>query len=170
MSGLTSPFSRLFNSNNIITMKNNYVFKLQDVPFNWAMCFNDNCDRKDGCMRHQAGSLAATTDPKKYVKAQCVTPIAYKDGTCQMYAPVNVERQAWGFDHLYDQVLKTHFAEMKEEIVKHLRGMSNYYRYRNGELKLSEAQQQWIEQLFSRYGYTEPIEFDHYEYLPVFPF
>lgn len=77
---------------------------------------------------------------------------------------------AWGFSHLYDQVLKIHYADIKDDITHSLRGRSNYYRYNNGERMLSEEQQKKIANIFRRYGYDREPEFDHYEEYLVFPF
>ena len=75
-----------------------------------------------------------------------------------------------GFDHLYDHVLKIHFQDIKSSIVTLLKGISNYYRYRNGERMLSKAQQQKMAEIFRKYGYEQELTFDHYEDRLVFPF
>lgn len=152
-------------------MKTNlYNIHFKDVPNGWAICFNDNCAQHEDCLRRIAGELAESEAPKENLKALCVTPLAYRDGSCKLYAALKKERMAWGFSHLYDQVLKIHYADIKDDITHSLRGRSNYYRYNNGERKLSEEQQQKIANIFRRYGYEREPEFDHYEEHLVFPF
>ncbi len=148
----------------------NFIFRYQDIPKGWTLCFNDNCTRKDECLRRQAAMLAADVAPEQNMRALCVTPTAYRDGECRLFAAVRTELMAWGFSHLYDQVLRNDYAELKDAIIQYLHGQTNYYRYRNGTKKLSEAQQQWIANLFRRFGYEKAIRFDHYEYHTVFPF
>ena len=147
-----------------------YNIHFKDVPNGWALCFNDNCTQHADCLRHIAGNVAEQEAPKENMKAVCVTPIAYRDGSCKMFAEVKTERMAWGFSHLYDQVLKVHYDKIKDAITNILRGQSNYYRYRNGELMLSEPQQQKIAHVFHQYGYEQEPEFDHYEERMVFRF
>ena len=149
-------------------MSKSFSFKYEEVPYGWAMCFNDNCERRESCLRRQAAELSAEVAPKERRQTMCVTPLAYVGGSCTEYKALKTERLAWGFNHLYDKVLKAHYQKIKDALVKYLNGMSNYYRYRNGELKLSESQQQHVAQLFSRYGYNDTPVFDHYELKTVF--
>ena len=150
-------------------MTKNYSFKFEEVPYGWALCFNDNCERKDTCLRCQAAQLAAEVARSKTRQAMCVTPLAYSDGDCSEYVEMATERLAWGFTHFYDHVQKVHYLKIKEAIVRYLHGMSNYYRYRNGEKKLTERQQQRIAEIFRSYGYDDPVIYDHYELATVFP-
>ncbi|MBR0489054.1 MAG: hypothetical protein IJJ68_02480 [Prevotella sp.] len=149
---------------NIIT------FNFNDVPNGWAMCFNNECPMKDNCLRHLVAEQAADKAPKDHKTALCVTHLAYQDGDCELFAEIKTERMVWGFDHLYDHVLKIHFQDIKSSIVTLLKGISNYYRYRNGERMLSKAQQQKMAEIFRKYGYEQELTFDHYEDRLVFPF
>ena len=56
-----------------------------------------------------------------------------------------------------------HHARMRAEISRYLGGGGTFYRYRNGETPLMPEQQEWIKQLFARYGYTEEVVFDEYK-------
>jgi len=38
-----------------------------------------------------------------------------------------------------------------------------YYRYHRGINKLSEGEQQWVDELFQRYGYAAPRVYDNYQ-------
>ena len=70
---------------------------------------------------------------------------------------------AWGFTTL--------FADVKAKDEKHLRNLikayldnhTAYYRYHQGQRKLTIVQQNWILDLFRKWGYNEPLAFDHYE-------
>ena len=151
-------------------MSRTYSFKYDEVPYEWPICFNDNCERKGTCLRRQAALLAAEVARSKTRRAMCITPLAYSDDECGEYVEATTERMAWGFTHFYDHVQKMDYPRIKEAIVKYLRGMSNYYRYRNGEKMLNERQQQRIAEIFQGCGYNEPVCYDHYELKTVFPF
>lgn len=144
-------------------MKNNYLFNMSDVPYGWPMCFNNECAKKNECLRYCVGEKALDLEPAAHETGICVTPAAYRDGECRKFFSIKTERVAWGFSHIYDKVLKIHYSEIIAEIKQYVHGGTNYYRYANGQKKLNEHQQQWIADLFSKYGYTDPVEFDHYE-------
>lgn len=151
-------------------MSRTYSFKYDEVPYEWPICFNESCERKNMCLRHQVALLATEVARSETRRAMCITPLAYSDGECTEFAEEKTERMAWGFTHIYDHVLKVDYPKIKEAIVKLLRGMSNYYRYRNGEKMLSEKQQQRIVEIFQSHGYNEPISYDHYELKTIFPY
>jgi hypothetical protein len=46
---------------------------------------------------------------------------------------------------------------MRAKIAEYLGGGGRYYRYRNGTKLLMPEQQQWIRNLFKRYGYLQVI-------------
>lgn len=142
----------------------------KDVPNGWAMCFNDHCALHEDCLRRLVGEQAEKEAPDEIMQALCVTPMAYREGDCKLYAALVTERMAWGFNHLYDQVLKVHYSNIKNAIIDLLKGQSNYYRYRNGERMLSETQQQKIAAIFRKYGYEQEPVFDHYEEHLIFKF
>jgi hypothetical protein len=146
----------------------NISFNFSDIPFQWTLCFNDACPRKAECLRHRAAQVAADEQADEVHEAMCVTPLAWRDGNCSRFFAIRTERVAWGFSHIYDKVLKTHYDDIKGAITRYLNGRSNYYRYRNGDRKLSVKQQQWIENLFRKFGYNDPIRFDHYRNAIVF--
>lgn len=146
----------------------NMTFNYSDIPYHWALCFNDNCTRREECLRYQAAQVTADEQAEENHKAMCVTPLAWRNGTCSCFAAIRTERIAWGFDHLYDHVHKIHYEAIKDGIMTYLNGRSNYYRYRCGEKKLSVKQQQWIENLFKSFGYNDPVRFDHYQNAVLF--
>jgi hypothetical protein len=54
-------------------------------------------------------------------------------------------------------------VEIRLAITDYLGSKGTYYRYKHGERLLNPEQQQWILQLFSRYGYNaEGLSFDEY--------
>jgi len=49
------------------------------------------------------------------------------------------------------------------ELTDYLGSKGTYYRYKDGERLLSPEQQQWMAELFAKYGYDRDIRFDAYE-------
>ena len=147
----------------------NFTFSLDEVPQRWAVCFNKNCPLAERCQRRQAAELMTEMAPQPVLKATCVTPLAYRDGHCIMFTEPRSEKRAWGFGSLYDGIPRKAYPRMKAAVMEYLCGQSTYYRYNSGEKTLSERQQQWIAQLFSRNGFTAPVVFDHYKRVTLFP-
>ena len=76
---------------------------------------------------------------------------------------MKTERLAWGFSHLFDDVstvttalcvvLWRVISEVALFIIVTHRGIN----------KLSEGEQQWVDELFQRYGYAVPRVYDNYQ-------
>jgi hypothetical protein len=134
------------------------TFDFRQVPEWWALCFLAECPRIGECLRYQVGQVA----PEKMTKGCCVMPSVLKQAKCPHFHPIVTVRAAVGFTHIFDEVKERHHADMRAKIAEYLGGGGTYYRYRNGTKLLMPEQQQWIRNLFKRYGYQEDIEFDNY--------
>ena len=55
--------------------------KAKDIPWGYALCFNDACGLKDKCMHYQARLLKAEGN---YI-GQAVYPTAWQEGECRCY-------------------------------------------------------------------------------------
>lgn len=137
-------------------------FNYNEVPTWWALCFNENCPRKGECMRFVAGQHV----PDDKTIGQAVYPNACKNGTCEHFYQLRVVRAARGFGNIFAEVKQKDAAVLREKIMKHLGGHGSYYRYKNGERLLMPEQQDWICQLFERYGYADMVTF--LEYMDVY--
>lgn len=71
-------------------------------------------------------------------------------------------RLAWGFSHLFDDVKHSDYRPLRCEMEAYFGSRFVYYRYHRGFNKLYEEEQQWIDGLFRRYGYTAPRVYDNY--------
>ena len=83
-----------------------------------------------------------------------------KDGQCQHFRPVQKVLMAVGFKNIVYDVKERDSAEMRRELATFLGSTTTFYRYRNGEHLLNPRQQEWIRNLFRRYGYTDEVTFD----------
>lgn len=134
------------------------------VPIGWAVCFNEECTRRNDCLRFQAGRLV----PSDLCSARCVLPSAWKGAECKMFSSMKMEMYAWGFAGIYDKVLKKDFTLMRKQLTMSLQNKGYYYRYKRGELPLSPRQQQIIQDLFEAFGYDRHVKFDKMEMRYVF--
>ena len=73
------------------------------------------------------------------------------------------ERLAWGFSHLFDDVKHSDYRSLRCAMEDHFGSRFVYYRYHRGINKLSGEEQQWINDLFQRYGYAAPRVYDNYQ-------
>lgn len=109
-------------------------------------------------MRFHAGSQA----PDSLESAHCVMPNTLKDGRCRWFDLKMIVVNAYGFSHLYDQVLKRDYTSMRKSITNYLHGTKMYYEYKRGERPLSPEQQQQIQLIVNNFGYDWEVVFDRY--------
>lgn len=133
-------------------------FDFSSVPYSWALCFNHDCPLKETCIRHFAGQHL----PDDILLGNSVYPNTTKNGKCKFFIEKRIIRKAWGFDKLFLNVKYIDYTSLRDNMKYYLGGKTAYYRYKNGKLTLTPAQQEQILDLFREYGYTEELTFDHY--------
>ena len=72
--------------------------KAKDIPWGYALCFNDACGLKDKCMHYQARLLKAEGN---YI-GQAVYPTAWQEGECRCGRKVSADatvRRNWSRRH-----------------------------------------------------------------------
>lgn len=136
-------------------------FDFRQIPFDWALCYIAECQRKDECMRYQVCRLM----PEGTTRNACVLPTVLRKTECPHFHPIRKVEVAVGFQYLFNDVKARDVTAMRSELMAYLGGGGTYYRYRNGARPLMPEQQQWIANLFRRYGYTENLIFDGYEHI-----
>ena len=67
--------------------------------------------------------------------------------------------------HSYEDVLKQDFTPIRKELTAYLSNKRGYYKYLRGEWPLMPEQQQYIEEVFRRYGYEGKVVYDRTEYV-----
>ena len=68
---------------------------------------------------------------------------------------------AWGFDRLFADVKVKDAPLLRSEMRAYLGSKGQYYRYKLGQMKLVPEQQEYIKQLFARFGYKD-VDFEHF--------
>ena len=139
-------------------------FNFKQVPRNWSLCYLSECPRHDECLRYQACLHA----PDGRVYHRCILPSVLRRGDCQHFRPVEKVRAAVGFRNIFGKVLAKDITDMRKEMTAYLGSRATFFRYQRGDLLLLPAQQEWIQQMFRRYGYTDEVTFDGYRDMYVF--
>ena len=133
--------------------------KANDIPWGYALCFNDACGLKDKCMHYQARLLKSE---ERYI-GQAVYPTAWQDGECRRFCEKKLVKKAWGFSQLYKNVPYRERADARQCVRSYFSsGNGPYYRYHHGENMLTPKQQADIMQILAKFGPTEGLNFDHY--------
>ena len=133
-------------------------FNFSDVPVSWLLCFCEGCPRHAECLRYAAGQYV----PNDLTWGPSVYPVAWHQGSCQHFKPIRIIHAAYGFKQLFQEVKQKDYTPLREQMKAYLGGHGTYYRYNRGERLLTPEQQQWILNLFARYGYKENLAFDYY--------
>ena len=139
-------------------------FNFRQVPENWAICYVAECPRKDECMRYQVYLHA----PQGRVYHKCILPTVLTQSECPQFHPIQKVRVAVGFRNIFNNVLARDIAAMRSELANYLGSQSTFFRYQRGERQLLPQQQQWIQKLFRRYGYTDEVRFNSYKDVYLF--
>ena len=66
--------------------------KVKDIPWGYALCFNDACSLKDKCLHHLARLMRS--DGRDI--GQAVFPTAWQDGECRCFREKKLVKKAWG--------------------------------------------------------------------------
>ena len=134
-------------------------FDFSEVPPSWHFCFCGECPQHEDCLHFIAGLHL----PDDLTWGDAIFPTAYKNGSCRHYKQLRVVRAAYGFAPLFKEVKQKDYTLLRELMKQYLGGHGTYYRYNRGERLLTPEQQEWILQLFARYGYRENLTFEHYK-------
>ena len=68
--------------------------KSKDIPYGYALCFNEECQLRDTCLHYQAYLLKSADR----LGGPAIYPDAWKSGQCQRYNEARLAKKAWDFD------------------------------------------------------------------------
>ena len=131
----------------------------KDVHRNSPICFNGACSSCEKCLRYLAGQKSPAT--LRY--HLCVVPQALQGDRCELFQAAESVRVAYGFSHSYDDILRRDFTPIRKQLTAYLSNKRGYYKYLRGEWPLLPEQQQYIEEVFRRYGYEGKVVYDRME-------
>lgn len=127
------------------------------VPRGYMLCFNATCPKCEQCLRYISGLYVPATK----THGTCVYPTALQNGECRYYKQIRVIQAAQGFDDLFSDVRRSDYASMQAELKGYLGTGGTFSRYKLGLRILTPEQQEWIRNLFRRYGYSDDVKFTH---------
>lgn len=137
-------------------MENSFDFK--KIGPGYLFCFNAECPKKDECVRYVVSSHI----PDDVTVGTAVLPPACRNGECKYFKSAQIVEYAYGFEHIYDKVMRKDYTTLRKILTEHLGNNGKYYEYKHGKRGLTPEQQQYIRELFAHYGYTEGVDFDRY--------
>lgn len=135
---------------------NDLTFEM--LPASWIFCFLDECPQAEECLRR----ISSRTIPGDMSFGRAIYPTVLQHGHCEYFKSAEKMQCAYGFKTLFREVKIRDEGSLRDELKNYLGSRAAYYRYHNGERLLTPVQQQWIINLFKRFGYTENLRFDHY--------
>ena len=130
-----------------------------EVPYQYAMCLNQQCPKADTCLRQ----LAEQSVPEEVEYWSIISPKRLNSikGNCPYYRSNIKARYAKGFIGILESLPH----KQMENVISHLLSFFNrrtYYRVRKGERLLSPAEQQQFINILKYCGVSQPLKFDEY--------
>lgn len=132
---------------------------LEQIPPSYSRCFQQDCPQAESCLHFQAGKCLK----RGIYEGIAIFPNARTANGCKCFHPIRSIMAAWGFQTLFTDVKAKDETPLRNLIKSYLGQHAAYYRYHQGKRKLNPEQQAWIINLFRKWGYTDPLAFDHYE-------
>lgn len=129
------------------------------VPAGFAHCFNSDCLKAGQCLRHQITRYIP--DDRWSVSTMNPTQIR-PEGDCPAFMTDRPLKYAYGMTHLLDQLTYVRARAIKKQLLMHY-GKTYFYRLKREERCFLPEDQQYIRNLFLRYGVTEEPVFDYYQ-------
>ena len=135
--------------------KNNY----SDVPSGFMHCLNASCQLADSCLRYQS----ITSIPAGCKSVVIVNPSHVPPGNkCSEYLSIEKQQNAYGIDHLYDELPYAVAVKVKNHLISHF-GKNIYYRFKRKEKCFTPQLQQFVQTVFHNFGVEEKPRFDYYK-------
>lgn len=129
------------------------------VPYDFAFCFDGKCRRASTCLRYQASRYI----PKESWAVRVVNPQrVVPDGDCCGFMDDSPLRNAYGMDHLLDNIPYREAKEIRREMREYF-GTTHFYRLKRKERCFTPEGQQYVHDLLRRYGVEGEPVFDRYE-------
>ena len=95
----------------------------KNIPYGYALCFNEACQLRETCMHYQAYLL----QPKDQLSGHAILPSAWKNGKCQCYCEEQLVKKAWGFNNIYKNVPYYLKAEAHRKVMNYFSSGNNRF-------------------------------------------
>lgn len=135
------------------------ILKNKPAPFNYARCYNEQCPRATGCLRHVA--TLHTTNKDTFISIVNPSCIPADTTACPYFETAEKIHVAWGVSHLLDDIPYKDIASIKSQLVGYF-GKTLYYRFYREERYLTPEDQAYVRQVFRRKGITKEPRYNSY--------
>ncbi|MBR1682418.1 MAG: hypothetical protein IJ700_03565 [Bacteroidaceae bacterium] len=128
----------------------------KDAPHDWAICFQDDCPRRERCLRHAVALLA----PPALTHHATVLPAAREGDPCSLFATAEPVRLARGMKGIMQGVPKGQTTDIRQGLYGIFSSCPHFYRYRRGDYDITPEQQERVAALFRKHGITTEPHYD----------
>lgn len=128
----------------------------KEVPYYWALCFQDDCPMASTCLRFAAGEQI----PEQLTQHMAVMKGARNGTTCSMYREMKLVTIAYGMTNLFNGLPREVAIGMRNKVMNLFGSRAHYYRYRAGKYPIAPDIQEKINQIFRKYNIKHPAKFD----------
>lgn len=122
-------------------------------PKGYKLCFSDKCLLAEKCLRRIAVSKLAEDDDF----LQVVNHAKFDEKNCKLFADSDNVNIAYGMKSAFGNLLVNDADKIRIELIQHF-GQTEFYRRKNGLKAISPEEQEYIINVFSKFGYS--ISFD----------
>lgn len=131
-----------------------------EVPRGFVHCLNGNCKQTEHCLRYQvARHLPATCNDFRILNPDRIK----SESDCSEYLSDTPVKYAYGWTHMFDKLIHEKAVAIKDELLYHL-GKNEFYRLKRKEKSFTPRAQQYVRNVFRRYGVEEEPVYDQYQY------
>ncbi len=140
--------------------KKEFNFRPELLKKSISYCLKDSCSMKGQCLHY----LAYDYD-KDFMVGYFINPYKVSgNGKCPMFLSNEVQRVGRGFRRAVAQVPKGKITQIRSDMQRALNCCyTGYYKYVNGEKKLTPKKMEVIQNVFKTYGIASDDFFDTYE-------
>ncbi|MCR5181337.1 MAG: DUF6078 family protein [Bacteroidaceae bacterium] len=128
----------------------------KEVPYDWALCFQNDCPMASTCLRFVAGEQI----PEKVTRHMAVMRGARKGSTCSMYREAKTVTIAYGMTNLFNGLSREVTIGVRDKVMNLFGSRAHFYRYRAGKYPIGPDIQEKINRIFTKYNIKHPAKFD----------
>ncbi|MBQ7461007.1 MAG: hypothetical protein IJS63_01955 [Bacteroidaceae bacterium] len=132
------------------------ILSYSDAPSGWAVCLQDDCPLREGCLRYAVGRLM----PEGTLQHNMVLPAARQGDQCRLFATSEPVQIAYGMRQMLPRAANGNIRALRQELYDVFGSTPQFYRYRDGRYPITPEQQARIAELFQKHGIAEKPLYD----------
>lgn len=131
------------------------------VPKNFVHCLNADCKQADCCLRQQVSRYIPATQRDFRI----LNPVRTQNDetSCPDFLIDTPVKHAYGWTHMFDKLMHETAVAVKNELLYHY-GKTEFYRLKRKEKSFTPKDQQYVRNVFLRYGVKDEPHYDQYQY------